>query len=114
LFIALIVVETTDLVFAIDSIPAIFVVTDDPFIVYTPNIFAILGLRALYFLLAGVMSPFHYLKFGLAAVLVFVGVKMMLRDIYKIPIGIAHGIIAGILALSIIASLLRRSRMTPL
>src|SRR5262245_51296186 len=83
---ALVVVEATDLVFAVDSIPAIFAVTSDPFIVYTSNIFAILGLRALYFLLAGVMEKFHYLKLGLSLVLCFVGAKMLLLDFYKIPI----------------------------
>ncbi len=79
----LICVETTDIVFAVDSIPAIFAITRDPFIVYTSNIFAILGLRALYFVLAGVMGQFHFLRFGLALVLVFVGMKMMLTDLYK-------------------------------
>src|SRR5512139_1356165 len=82
----LVAVEATDLVFAVDSIPAVFAVTKDPFIVYTSNIFAILGLRAMYFLLAGVMDRFRYLKPGLATVLVFVGVKMSIADLYKIPI----------------------------
>ena len=77
LFVVLVLVETTDLIFAVDSIPAIFAVTQDPFIVYTSNVFAILGLRSLYFLLAGVIHRFHYLKLGLSAVLVFVGVKML-------------------------------------
>lgn len=106
LLIVLIVVETTDLVFAVDSIPAIFAITADPFIVYTSNVFAILGLRSLYFLLAGVMGMFRYLKVGLAAVLCFVGAKMMLVDIYKLPILISLGIVAALLALSIAASLL--------
>jgi len=105
LLLVLIVVEFTDLVFALDSIPAIFAVTDHPFIVYTSNVFAILGLRALYFLLANVMDKFQYLKLGLAAVLSFVGVKMVLVDVYKMPVGLSLGIIASILAISIIASL---------
>jgi tellurite resistance protein TerC len=105
LFIVLMVVETTDVIFALDSIPAIFAITTDPFIVYTSNIFAILGLRALYFALAGLMGYFHYLKIGLSAVLFFVGMKMLLEDIFPIPIGISLGVIAGILGLSIAASL---------
>lgn len=109
LFLVLVLVETTDLVFAVDSIPAIFAVTNDPFIVYTSNVFAILGLRSLYFVLAGVMQKFSYLKLGLSGVLVFVGVKMTLVDVYKIPSAISLGVIAAILALSIIASL-RKSR----
>ena len=105
LFLILLVVESTDLVFAVDSIPAIFAVTQDPFIVYTSNVFAILGLRALYFLLADVMDTFQYLKFGLSAVLVFIGTKMVIVDFYKIPIGISLGVVAGILTISILASL---------
>src|SRR5687768_757378 len=101
LFLILLVVESTDLIFAVDSIPAIFAVTQDPFIVYTSNVFAILGLRALYFLLANVMDQFQYLKFGLSAVLVFIGVKMVIVDFYKIPIGISLGVVAGILTFSI-------------
>jgi tellurite resistance protein TerC len=107
LFVVLLVVETTDLIFAVDSIPAILAVTLDPFIVYTSNVFAILGLRALYFALAGIMNLFHYLNYGLAAILVFVGAKMLIADVYKFPIVVALGVIAGILAVSIIASLLR-------
>jgi tellurite resistance protein TerC len=106
LFAVLLVVESTDLIFAVDSVPAIFAVTQDPFIVYTSNVFAILGLRSLYFLLAGVMDMFIYLRYGLAVVLAFVGVKMMLVDFYKIPIGISLGVVVGILLLSIVASLL--------
>jgi tellurite resistance protein TerC len=105
LFLILLIVESTDLIFAVDSIPAIFAVTLDPFIVYTSNVFAILGLRALYFLLANVMGKFQYLKFGLSAVLVFVGIKMVIVDFYKIPIGVSLGVIAGILTTSILASL---------
>lgn len=106
LFVVLVLVETTDLIFAVDSIPAIFAITTDPFIVYTSNVFAILGLRALYFLLAGVVHKFHYLKLGLSVVLVFVGGKMLLTDVYKIPIGLSLGVIALVLAISIAASLL--------
>ena len=106
LFVVLVLVETTDLIFAVDSIPAIFAITQDPFIVYTSNIFAILGLRALYFLLAGVIHKFHFLKLGLSAVLVFVGAKMLLVDIYKVPVAISLGIIALVLGASVAASLL--------
>ncbi len=104
LMLVLIVVETTDVIFAVDSIPAIFAITQDPFIVYTSNVFAILGLRALYFMLAGVLEMFVYLKIGLSAVLCFVGTKMMLVDIYKVPIGVSLAVIGGVLLLSIIAS----------
>jgi tellurite resistance protein TerC len=107
LMVALIAVEVTDLIFAADSIPAIFAVTTDPFIVFTSNIFAILGLRSMYFLLAGVVGKFHYLKTGLSFVLLFVGAKMLLADAVTIPIGTSLAAIAGILALSIVASLLR-------
>jgi tellurite resistance protein TerC len=107
LLLALVAAEVTDLIFAIDSIPAVFAVTTDPFIVFTSNIFAILGLRSLYFLLAGVITKFVYLKVGLSFVLVFVGVKMLLMDVYKIPIAASLAVIAGILALSIVVSLLK-------
>ncbi len=106
LFVVLLIVETTDLLFALDSIPAIFAVTQDPFIVYTSNVCAILGLRALYFLLANVMESFRYLKLGLSAVLVFVGVKMLIADVYHMPIALSLGVIATILTVSIVASLL--------
>ena len=106
LFVVLALVETTDLIFAVDSIPAIFAVTQDPFIVYSSNVFAILGLRALYFLLADVIDRFHYLKLGLSTVLVFVGLKMLLADVYKVPIGQSLGIIALILAAAVAASFL--------
>lgn len=112
LFLILLVVESTDLIFAVDSIPAIFAVTRDPFIVYTSNVFAILGLRALYFLLANVMDKFQYLKYGLAAVLTFVGIKMVIVDFYKIPVGISLLVVAGILTTSILASLWK-ARNTP-
>jgi tellurite resistance protein TerC len=105
LFIALLAVETTDLIFAVDSIPAVLAITLDPFIIYTSNVFAILGLRALYFALAGVMKLFHHLHYGLSAVLVFVGAKMLLADFYKIPVGVALGVVAGILIISVIASM---------
>jgi tellurite resistance protein TerC len=103
LLLVLIAIEATDVVFAVDSIPAVFAITTDPFIVYTSNIFAILGLRSMYFLLAGVIDKFHYLKIGLAFVLLFVGVKMVIADWYKIPIGWSLGAIGGTLLLSVIA-----------
>lgn len=106
LFIVLLTVELTDVIFAVDSIPAILAISSDPFIVYTSNVFAILGLRALYFALAGVMKYFHYLRYGLSAILGYVGVKMVLSDIYKIPTGVSLLVIAGILGLSVVASLL--------
>jgi tellurite resistance protein TerC len=106
----LVVVETTDVIFAVDSIPAIFAITLDPFIVYTSNVFAILGLRALFFLLAGVMDMFRYLKVGLSFVLCFVGIKMVIVDFYKIPIGISLGVVAGILGISILASIFVRPK----
>jgi tellurite resistance protein TerC len=104
LLLALVAVEVTDLIFAVDSIPAIFAVTSDPFIVFTSNIFAILGLRSLYFLLAGIITRFAYLKVGLSFVLIFVGAKMLLMEVYKVPIAASLGVIAGILGLSIIVS----------
>jgi tellurite resistance protein TerC len=107
LLLALVAVEVTDLIFAVDSIPAIFAVTSDPFIVFTSNIFAILGLRSLYVLLAGIITKFVYLKMGLSFVLIFVGAKMLLMDVYKVPIGVSLGVIASILAISIIASLVK-------
>ncbi len=105
LFLVLVLIEVTDLIFAVDSIPAIFAVTDDPFIVFTSNIFAILGLRAMYFLLADIADRFHLLKYGLALVLVFIGVKMLLLDIYPIPIGLALGVVALTIGASVVASL---------
>jgi tellurite resistance protein TerC len=112
LFVVLLVIESTDLIFAVDSVPAIFAVSQDPFIVYTSNVFAILGLRSLYFLLAGVMDLFIYLRYGLGVVLSFVGVKMLLADIYKIPIGLSLAVVAGVLAITIVASLLARPKGT--
>jgi TerC family integral membrane protein len=105
LFIVLLMIETTDVIFAVDSIPAILAITLDPFIVYTSNVFAILGLRALYFALAGVMGLFQYLHYGLSAILIFVGAKMLLTDFYEIPVGVALGVVAGILVISVIASM---------
>ena len=105
LFLVLITVEFTDLVFALDSIPAIFAVSSNTFIIYTSNVFAILGLRSLYFALAGCMGLFVYLKYGLALILAFVGVKMLIVDVYKIPIALSLGVILGVLAITIYASL---------
>jgi len=106
LFVVLLLVEFTDLIFAVDSIPAIMAITSDPFIIFTSNVFAILGLRALYFALAGITQYFHYIKYGLSAILVFVGVKMVLVDFYKIPVMISLFTILGILVISVVASLL--------
>ena len=108
LFVVLLLVEVSDMIFAVDSIPAIFAVTKDPFIVYTSNVFAILGLRSLYFALAGVMDKFHYLKIGLGFVLSFVGAKMMLaHSAWKIDTHVSLGVIVVILAASVVMSLLR-------
>lgn len=108
LFVVLLLIETSDIIFAVDSIPAIFAVTSDPFLVYTANVFAILGLRALYFALAGVMRLFHHLHYGLSAILGFVGLKMLLAEglDFKVPIFYSLGFIALCIALSIVASLL--------
>ncbi len=105
LFIVLVLVEVTDLIFAVDSIPAIFAITTDPFIVLTSNVFAILGLRAMYFLLADVADRFSLLKYGLAVVLVFVGAKMMAIDLVKIPVGLSLAIVAAVIGTSIVLSL---------
>jgi len=107
LFIVVLTVEFTDLVFAVDSIPAILAISSDPFIVYTSNVFAILGLRALYFALAGMHRSFQYLKAGLAFILIFVGIKMFLTDIYHIPIYASLIVISGILATAVIASVVK-------
>jgi len=106
LFVVMILIGITDVVFAVDSIPAIFAITEDPFIVMTSNIFAILGLRAMYFLLADLKDRFHLLTYGLGVILVFVGVKMLIVDWIKIPVGTSLGVVGAILALSMIASLL--------
>ncbi len=105
LFLVLVLVETTDVVFAVDSIPAIFGVTQNPFLVYTSNVFAILGLRSMYFVLAGVITKFHLLKYGLSIVLMFVGVKMLLSERFPISIGVSLGIVGGVLAGSVLLSL---------
>jgi tellurite resistance protein TerC len=105
LFLALVAVEFTDLIFAVDSIPAVLAVSGDPFIVFTSNIFAILGLRSLYFLLAGVVHRFRYLKVGLALVLVFVGVKMTMMDVFKIPVGVSLGVVGLLITGAILWSL---------
>jgi tellurite resistance protein TerC len=106
LLLVLVAVELTDVVFAVDSVPAIFAVTADPFIVFTSNIFAILGLRSLYFLLAGVVGQFHDLKVGLSLVLVFVGLKMLSTDVFKVPVAWSLGVIAVLVGGSIATSLL--------
>lgn len=105
LFAVLVAVETTDILFAVDSIPAIFAVTDEPFLVFTSNAFAILGLRALYFLLAGMMNRFVYLKYGLSAILVFVGIKMLISEVWHVPIALSLSVIAAVLAISVVLSL---------
>lgn len=113
LSLVLLVVESTDVVFAVDSVPAILAITRDPFIVYTSNIFAILGLRALFFLLAGVLEYFRYLRFGLSAVLVFVGIKMLLADVYKVHPGVSLSVIVGLLGASMVASIIAVRRDRP-
>jgi len=107
LFLVVLVVETTDIIFAVDSIPAVLSITLDPFVVYTSNIFAILGLRAIYFALAGATLHLRYLPFGLAAILTFLGLKMITSGFYKLPTGAALGVVAGILTIAIVASILR-------
>jgi tellurite resistance protein TerC len=99
-------VETTDLLFATDSIPAVLAVTREPFIVYTSNVFAILGLRSLYFALAGMIEVFHFLHYGLSLILIFIGVKMLASGYVQIPVGVALGVVAGVLLISIFLSLL--------
>lgn len=106
LFVVLVVIEATDVVFAVDSIPAVLSISRDPFIVYTSNIFAIMGLRSLYFALAGLMRMFHYLNYGLGAILAFVGIKMLISDLYHMPIVLALGFIVVTLAFSILFSVL--------
>jgi tellurite resistance protein TerC len=107
LFMALVLVELSDVVFAVDSIPAIFAVTTDPFIVLTSNIFAILGLRAMFFLLADFADRFSLLKYGLAVVLVFIGTKMLLVDVYKVPVGVSLAVVAAIIGISVWLSIRR-------
>lgn len=107
LLLVLVMIGITDVIFAVDSIPAIFAITADPYIVLTSNVFAILGLRALYFLLADMADRFHYLSYGLATVLVFIGSKMLLIDVYKIPIGISLGVVGVLIGTSVAVSLMR-------
>jgi tellurite resistance protein TerC len=112
LFITLIMIEVTDLIFAVDSIPAVLAISSDPFIVYTSNVFAILGLRSLYFALASIIKYFRFLKYGLAAILFFVGSKMIISSFYKLPIGIALGTVFGILLLSVLLSVIITDKRT--
>lgn len=111
LIIVLIVVETTDLLFAVDSIPAVFAVSTDSFIIYSSNVFAILGLRSLYFALAGMINMFYYLRHGLSVILTFIGLKMLVADIFPIPIGVALGVVGSVLVLAVIASMVRMKRL---
>lgn len=106
LLVVLIMIETTDLIFAVDSIPAVLAISKDPFIVYTSNVFAILGLRAMYFALSGLMELFHYLHYGLGAILIFVGVKMLGEHFFEVPLGVALGFIVVVLAGSVTVSIL--------
>jgi tellurite resistance protein TerC len=106
LFLVVVMIEVTDLIFAVDSIPAILAISDDPFIVYTSNVFAILGLRSLYFALSGIEKYFRFLKYGLSAILVFVGTKMCIMDYYKIPVEVSLIVIASLLSISMLASVL--------
>jgi tellurite resistance protein TerC len=110
MLLVLITVETTDVMFAVDSIPAIFAVTRDPFIIYSSNIFAILGLRSLYFVLSGAMGSFHYLKKGLALILIIIGVKMILAEIVHLPVFVSLLVVLIVLAVSVAASIVRRRR----
>lgn len=110
LFLVLILIEVSDLVFAVDSIPAIFAITTDPFIVFTSNIFAIMGLRALYFLLADVADRFHLLKYGLAMVLTFIGTKMLMAPWYHVPVAASLAIVAVLISASVVASLIATSK----
>jgi tellurite resistance protein TerC len=105
LLVALIVVETTDIVFALDSVPAVLAITREPFLVYTSNVFAMLGLRSLYFVLAGVVDRFRFLRVGLAAILIFFGARLLLSDFVEVPVGVSLGVIAVALAISVAASL---------
>ncbi len=106
LLIVLLVIETSDLIFAVDSIPAVLAITVDPFVVYTSNVFAILGLRAIYFALAGIMEIFHYLHYGLSAILICVGVKMLISNVYHVPTVLALGFITATILISVVASIL--------
>lgn len=110
LFIVVLMIGITDVIFAVDSIPAIFAITQDPFIVLTSNVFAVLGLRAMFFLLAGLADRFHLLPYGLAIVLMFIGAKMLLIDVYKIPIAISLGVVAAIIGTTVLLSMRRPGR----
>ena len=114
LFAVVLVLGTTDVFFAVDSIPAVLAVTTDPFIVYTSNVFAVLGLRSLFFAISGLMKLFHHLQYGLSVILGFVGIKMLVTDIYKINIGVSLAVIASVIALSIIASLMWPNKQPPI
>jgi len=113
LFIVLLSVEAADVMFAVDSIPAIFAVTTDPLVVATSNIFAILGLRSMYFVLAGFAERLRYLKHGLAVILLFIGARMLVADLYPVPVTVALGVTVGILSLAVIASLIRTRDKKP-
>jgi len=110
LLMVLVVIETTDIIFAVDSVPAVLAITQDPFIVYTSNIFAVMGLRSLYFALSGVIEKFYYLNYGLAAILAFLGLKMVFSELYEVPVVISLGVVLGILVISALASLFRPGR----
>lgn len=110
LLVVLIIIEWTDLVFAVDSIPAVLAISQDSFIVFTSNVFAILGLRSLYFAIGGMMGKFHYLKVGLSIVLVFIGIKLLLIDLFKMPTAVSLGVVAGVITLSVVASMLRKPK----
>ena len=112
LFVVLVMVETTDVVFAADSIPAILAITQDTFIVFTSNVFALLGLRAMYFALASLMRLFHYLHYGLSLILVFIGAKILLASVLEIPMPVALGTVGGLLLLSVLASIIWPKRAT--
>ncbi len=111
LFVVVVLIGITDIIFAVDSIPAIFAITTDPFIVLTSNVFAVLGLRAMFFMLSGMADRFHLLPFGLALVLIFIGTKMLLIDFYKIPVGVALGVVVAIIGATMALSVLRPARV---
>ncbi|HEX6063234.1 MAG TPA: TerC family protein [Longimicrobiales bacterium] len=113
LLLVLVMIEASDVIFALDSIPAIFAITDDPFIVYTSNVFAVLGLRSMYFMLGDVVHRFVYIKYGLAAVLVFIGTKMLIADLYKMPVLVSLAFVAGAISLSIAASIVHSRATVP-
>lgn len=113
LFFTLLVVETTDLIFAFDSIPAVLGISLDPLIVYTSNVFAILGLRSLFFVVAALMDKFHYLKLGISAVLAFIGAKMLIEPWWRVPLGLALGVVAGLLAIAVLASVVWPPKSNP-